>query len=100
MCMQRVESVSARGRSPTHSKPRRLHSSAQLAVYCAANEWAFIGSQLPPRLRVGRGAEDAEVIFLGIAALAVVLLEDSQHILETHDSFDFDEALLAESGSE
>ena len=24
-----------------------LHSSAQLVGYCAANEWAFIGSQLP-----------------------------------------------------
>jgi len=26
-----------------------LHSSAQLVDYCAANEWAFIGSQLPPQ---------------------------------------------------
>lgn len=33
---------------------RALHSSAQLVDYCAANEWAFIGSQLSPSLTLTR----------------------------------------------
>src|SRR6185369_13898096 len=51
-----------------------------------------------PGSRIGRRAEHCEMILLRIAALATIVLERLQHVLQAHDGDGFDVADLAQPG--
>src|SRR5712672_2144879 len=50
-----------------------------------------------PGSTVGRSTEHREVIFLGIATLATIALDDLEHVFQAHDGHGFDVARLAQT---
>src|ERR1700682_4985103 len=51
-----------------------------------------------PRATLGWSAEQREIIFLRVAVLATVVLNDLEYILQAHDRHRFDVARLAQPG--